>query len=107
MKIKLSSKGYGGEADPEFIELRNISDRKLFGFLGWEIGLLHEMLHLWSAKSIGEVSLSGAAKTSDMKRDHYFLIYHGDFVAGMILDHQIRAQSDSEFTLDDLIACEG
>jgi len=154
LRIKLTSSGFGGEADPEYIELRNINDTKLFGFLNWEIGLLHEVLHLWSAetftyvdyreqwfnegvteyltfrlatklgllkkeqvlnvfstpianylsaKGIGELSLSSAAKTSAMKREHYFLIYHGGFVAGMILDHQIRSRSNAQFTIDDLM----
>lgn len=41
LRIKISKSGFGGEADPEFIELRGVSDRKIFGFYGWEIALLH------------------------------------------------------------------
>ena len=154
LKVKLSSGGFGGEADPELIELRGISDQKLFGFYNWEIVLLHEILHLWSAetfryaeyreqwfnegvteyitfrlatklgvlksdqvlnafstpignylsaKGIGEHSLRSAAKTKELKSEHYFLVYHGGFVAGMILDHQIRSRSEGKFTLDDLM----
>ena len=154
LRIKISKNGFGGEADPEFIELRDVSERKLFGFYGWEIGLLHETLHLWSAetfgyvddqeqwfnegvteyltfrlatklgilkkdqilnafstpignylsaKGISEHSLRSAARTKKLKKEHYFLVYHGGFVAGMILDHQIRSRSKGEFTLDDLM----
>ena len=156
LRIKLSkiSKGLGGEADPEQIEFR-LSDSKLFGFYGWEIGILHEVLHLWSAetfryqddqeqwfnegvteyltfrlaaklgliekshvidvfskpistylsaKGIGKYSLRSAASTKELKRDHYFLVYHGGFVAGMVLDHQIRLKSNRKFTLEDLMS---
>ena len=147
------SEGFGGEADPEFIELR-ISDIKLFGFYNWEMLLLHELLHLWSAetfryaddkeqwfnegvseyltfrlaaklgiikkenvldafsrpigtylsaKGIGKYSLRSAASTDQLKRRHYFLVYHGGFVAGMVLDHQIRSRSAGKFTLYDLM----
>lgn len=154
LHLKLTSNGFGGEADPEFIELRGIGDRKLFGFYNWEIVLLHEVLHLWSAetflyaddqeqwfnegvteyitfrlaaklgvlkkdqvlnafskpignylsaKGIGEHSLRSVGKTSELKKAHYFLLYHGGFVAGMILDHQIRSRSNGKFTIDDLM----
>lgn len=42
--------GLGGEAEPEFIQLR-INDTKLFGFYSWEMVLLHEVFHLWSAET--------------------------------------------------------
>lgn len=155
LRIKLSNSGFGGETDPEFIELRSVNDKKLFGFYGWEISLLHEVLHLWSgetfkyadsqeqwfnegvteyltyriaaklgliekdnvlnafskpigtylsAKGIGKYSLRGSARTDELKKEHYFLVYHGGFTAGMVLDHQIRMRSNGEFTLDRLMS---
>lgn len=56
-----------------------------------------------SAKGIGEYSLRSAAKTSELKKQHYFLVYHGGFTAGMIIDHQIRVRSDREFTIETLM----
>ena len=153
LKIRLSN-GLGGEASPEFIDFR-ISNLKAFGFIDWEIGLLHEVLHLWSgetfryvddqeqwfnegvteyltfriaaklgiikkqeivstfarpistylsAKGIGQHSLRSASKTDELKKAHYFLVYHGGFVAGMVLDHQIRSRSNREFTLENLMS---
>ena len=153
LNIKLST-GFGGEADPEFIDFR-ISDLKLFGFYNWEIALLHEVLHLWSAetfryiddqeqwfnegvtdylafrlaaklgiiknadvlntfskpmgtylsaKGISVHSLRSAGSTDQLKREHYFLVYHGGFVAGMVLDHQIRSKSKGRFTLNNLMS---
>ena len=49
LKIRLSN-GLGGEASPEFIDFR-ISNLKAFGFIDWEISLLHEVLHLWSGET--------------------------------------------------------
>lgn len=119
------------EADPEVIDI-GIHDRKLYGFYSWELGVLHEMLHLWngetyryanakeqwfnegvseyltfrlgaklgiipedkvlstfaspigsylSAKGIGEISLREAGSTDQLKREHYFIVYHGGYVA--------------------------
>ena len=56
-----------------------------------------------SANGIGEYSLDSAAATPDLKRQHYFLLYHGGFVAGMVLDHQIRSKSNGRHTIDDLM----
>lgn len=152
LKLKVSQ-GMGGEADPEYIELR-INDTKLFGFYSWEMTLLHEVFHLWSAETfryssdreqwfnegateyytfklavklgiisqqevasrflfpVGSyLSAQGLTKTSMSlaplvdggKRDHYFLIYHGGLVAAMVLDYQIRANSNNIFSLDYLM----
>jgi len=153
LKIVVSD-GFGGEADPEFIDLR-ISDTKLFGFYNWEMLLIHELLHLWSAetfryvddqeqwfnegvteyltfriaaklgiikqedvlntfskplstylsaKGLGRYSMRSAASTDQLKRQHYFLIYHGGYVAGMVLDHQIRLRSHEKFSLSTLMS---
>ena len=57
-----------------------------------------------SAKGLGQYSLRSAARTDKLKQKHYFLVYQGGFVAGMVLDHQIRSQSNGKFSLDDLMA---
>lgn len=153
-KLKLIvSAGTGGESDPELIKLR-IDDTKLFGFYGWEMTLLHEVFHLWSAETfryesdrqqwfnegaaeyytfklavklgiipvediasrfnypvggylsgtgLGRVSMSQAGARVNGKREHYSLIYHGGFVASMVLDHQIRLNSEGIFSLDYLM----
>ncbi len=49
LKLKVSH-GVGGEADPEYIELR-IDDTKQFGFYTWEMTLLHEIFHLWNGET--------------------------------------------------------
>jgi len=38
------------EADPEIIDV-GIHNKKLFGFYTWELGVIHEMLHLWSGET--------------------------------------------------------
>lgn len=145
--------GFSGEANPETIEL-GISDIELYGFYGWEMIVLHEVLHFWnaetfryadnreqwfnegvseyltfrlaakigviskeeiidafakpigsylSAEGIGRLSLRKAASTDELKRQHYFLIYHGGYVVGMVLDHQIRLKSNGTKSLTDLM----
>jgi len=138
--------GFGGEADPETIAV-GISDNVLYGFYNWEVSILHEVLHLWSAetfryvnegvteyytfrlaaelgmvsqsqiletfskpiatylgsKGIGKLSPRDAASTDELKRAHYFLVYHGGFVAGLVLDHQIRLKSEGKYSLDDVM----
>ena len=154
IKLKEVSQGLGGEADPEIIELR-VSDATIFEVFNWEVALIHEILHLWSAetfryvddqeqwfnegvteyltyrlatklgiiksdkviaafsipianyvsaKGLGQYSLRSAASTDKLKKKHYFLVYQGGFVAGMVLDHEIRSQSNGKFSLDDLMA---
>ncbi|PCI53240.1 MAG: hypothetical protein COB36_12405 [Alphaproteobacteria bacterium] len=56
-----------------------------------------------SAKGIGSISLREAASTDELKRQHYFLVYHGGFVTGMVLDHQIRVNSKGKKNLTDLM----
>jgi len=141
------------EADPEIIDV-GIHNKKLFGFYTWELGVIHEMLHLWSgetfkyadnreqwfnegasdyltlrlgaalgiipedrilstfaapistylsAKGIGTISLREAGSTDQLKRDHYFIVYHGGYVAALVLDHQIRLKSKGQASLDDLM----
>jgi len=141
------------EADPEMLDI-GIHNKQPFGFYRWELGVLHEMLHLWSgetfkytdgheqwfnegvgdylalrlgaklglipqdkiistfaiqistylaAKGVGEVSLRTAGSTDQLKRDHYFLVYHGGYVVGLVLDHQIRMRSKGKASLDDFM----
>lgn len=40
----------GGEADPQLIKL-SWSEEKVFGYAKWQVALLHEIFHLWSAES--------------------------------------------------------
>src|SRR5262245_7058126 len=40
----------GGEADPEIVRMV-IGDEPMFGLYSWEMVLLHELFHLWSAES--------------------------------------------------------
>ena len=40
--------GRGGESDPGLVSV-TIGERPVFGFYGWELTLLHELFHLWSA----------------------------------------------------------
>ena len=152
LKIKVSH-GLSSEADPETIDL-GISEAKLYGFYNWEMGVIHEVLHFWSAetfryatnqeqwfnegvseyltlrlsaklgiiskdeifhvfakpistylsaKGIGKLSLREAASTDELKRQHYLLVYHGGYVVGMILDHQIRLKSNGAKSLTDLM----
>ena len=141
------------EADPEVIDI-GIHDKMPFGFYRWELGVVHEMIHLWSAETfryadgreqwfnegigdylafrlaaklgiipkdkilstfaapiatylsatgIGEISLRQAGSSALLKRQHYFLVYHGGYVAGLVLDHQIRLKSNGKASLDDLM----
>src|SRR5262245_19020547 len=39
----------GGESDPGLVSV-TIGERPVFGFYGWELTLLHELFHLWSAE---------------------------------------------------------
>lgn len=154
IKLTKRSKGLGGEADPEYIDLR-VSETKVFGFYDWEMAVLHEVLHLWSAetfryaddqdqwfnegvteylaqrlaaklgiikqeeilsifsrpigtylsaKGVGELSLRNAGGTDKLKKEHFLLVYHGGFVVGMVLDHQIRSKSKGKFSLDTLMS---
>lgn len=145
--------GLGGEADPEWIKV-GISDSPLHGFYGFEMTIIHEMFHLWSAETfryadgqeqwfnegvgeyftfriaaemgvipedqvlslfsrylatylsaagVGELSLREAGSTQELKQQHHFLVYHGGYVAGLVLDHKIRLESRGQHTLADLM----
>ncbi|MCS4308486.1 putative metalloprotease with PDZ domain [Rheinheimera pacifica] len=54
----------------------------------------------YSAKGLGKVSLREAGKSNQAKRDNYFLLYHGGWVAAMLLDHDIRHKTANEHSLD-------
>ena len=141
------------EADPEVIDI-GIHNKKLFGYYSWELGVLHELIHLWSAetfryadgreqwfnegvgnyltlrlgaklgvipkdqilstfampistylsgKGIGEISLRKAGSTGKLKQEHYFIVYHGGYVAALIIDHQLRLNSKGKANLNGLM----
>lgn len=141
------------EADPEILDI-GVHDKLLFGFYSWELAVIHEVLHLWSAETfryadgreqwfnegvseyltlrlgaklglivpekivstfaapiatyltangVGKVSLRKAGSSDQLKRDHYFLVYHGGYVVGLVLDHQIRLRSNGTANIEDLM----
>lgn len=145
--------GFGGEAHSERLDI-SIGDFKLFNFYNWEMIVLHEMFHLWSAETfryadgkeqwfnkgvaeyytlktaakiglsskdqiipaftaplgyylsangLGMLSMRKAGSTDSLKRDHYFLVYHGGYTAALYMDFQIRHDTNGEKSLDDLM----
>jgi hypothetical protein len=139
-----------GDSDPGVVTVV-AGERALFGFYSWQLVLLHELFHLWSAESfryrddreqwfnegvaeyymlrtatrrgvvapdaapgiaamaagfyatapgLGRISLREAGRT---KRDHYFLVYHGGWMAATVLDVDIRRRTDGAQGLDDLM----
>lgn len=81
--------------------------------LGAELGLIpkDQILSTFAApistyltgKGVGEVSLRKAGSTAQLKKDHYFLVYHGGYIAALILDHQIRLKSKGKASINDLM----
>jgi predicted metalloprotease with PDZ domain len=56
-----------------------------------------------SSVGLGEISMREAGATNQAKFDNYFLVYHGGWLAAMILDHDIRKQTKGKRSLDDLM----
>lgn len=56
-----------------------------------------------SSKGLGEISMREAGKTNKTKFANYFLVYHGGWVAAMVLDHDIRKRTNGTKSLDDLM----
>ncbi len=146
-------RGLGGEANAQHLKLA-ISDKKMFGFYNWEMVVLHELFHLWSAETfryaddseqwfnegvteyytfrtaakfgilardkvidafvtpigyylsangLGQLSLRQAGSTKERKKNHYFLVYHGGFTVGLLLNQQIRTKTSGKMSLDNLL----
>jgi predicted metalloprotease with PDZ domain len=56
-----------------------------------------------SAPGAGHLSLREAGRTPANKREHYFLVYHGGWMAATILDVDIRRRTRGTRSLDDLM----
>jgi len=56
-----------------------------------------------SAPALGTISLTRAASTPDLKFRNYFLVYNGGWMAGLVLDHDIRNRTNGRKSLDDLM----
>jgi len=56
-----------------------------------------------SARGLGRYSLREAGETPERKRDHYFLVYHGGWLAVLVLDHDLRRRSGNLQSLDDVM----
>jgi hypothetical protein len=56
-----------------------------------------------SAPGLGTVSLTDAAQTPELKFRNYFLVYEGGWMAGLVLDHDIRTRTKGKHSLDDLM----
>lgn len=55
------------------------------------------------ATGLGELSLRDAGATPELKRDHYFLVYHGGWIALLVLDHDIRRRTANLHSLDEVM----
>jgi hypothetical protein len=142
-----------GDSDPGIVTVV-AGEKAVFGFYSWQLVLLHELFHLWSAESfryrdgreqwfnegaaeyymlrtatrrgfvareaapaiaamaagfyasapgVGRISLREAGRTPAGKREHYFLVYHGGWMAATILDVDIRRRTRGTRSLDDLL----
>lgn len=54
-----------------------------------------------SAEGLGRLSMREAGSNNKLKFDNYFLVYHGGWVAAMVLDHDIRSRTANKYCLDD------
>ncbi|RUO68443.1 hypothetical protein [Idiomarina ramblicola] len=54
----------------------------------------------YSANGLGKISLREAGKNNKSKFNNYFFVYHGGWVAAMLLDHDIRSKTDNNCSLD-------
>jgi predicted metalloprotease with PDZ domain len=56
-----------------------------------------------TAPGLGRISLREAGSTPDNKRANYVLVYHGGWIAGTLLDVDIRRRTRGGRSLDDLM----
>ncbi|MDP5135685.1 hypothetical protein ORJ04_06955 [Rheinheimera baltica] len=56
-----------------------------------------------SSERLGRLSMREAASNNKAKFDNYFLVYHGGWVAAMVLDHDIRSRTANQHSLDDVM----
>ena len=154
IRVELSAARRGeGESDPGLVRVA-MGREPMFGFYTWQMTLLHELFHLWSAESFryntdeeqwfnegaaefytlqtaarlgfikndqvpatfaipvtfystsldaGRMSLRKAGSNPALKRDHYFLVYHGGLTAVMMLDYEIRRGSRGQRSMNDVM----
>jgi predicted metalloprotease with PDZ domain len=154
LTVNLSTAVAGeGDSDPGVLTVV-AGEKPLFGFYSWQLMILHELVHLWSAETFryrddreqwfnegvaeyymlrtatrrgfvapeaapaiaamaagfytsapaaGRVSLREAGRTPANKREHYFLVYHGGWMAATLLDVDIRRRTQGMRSLDDLM----
>lgn len=74
-----------------------VSPAEALSVAAFPIGTYH------SARNLGRVPLRQAAMDGRAKRENYFLVYHGGWVAAMLLDHDIRVRTGNLHSLDDLM----
>jgi len=55
------------------------------------------------SSGLGNISIREAAIDDDTKFDNFFLVYHGGWTAAMVLDTDIRASTNNQKSLDDLM----
>lgn len=56
-----------------------------------------------SSRGLGKISMREAGASNKTKFNNYFLVYHGGWLVTMILDHEIRKQTEGDKSLDDLM----
>ncbi|WP_372628119.1 hypothetical protein [Arsukibacterium sp.] len=76
-------------------ELGLISARDALAIAAVPVGFYH------SAAGLGRLSMREAGNNNKLKFDNYFLVYHGGWVAAMVLDHDIRSRTANQYSLDD------
>ncbi len=65
--------------------------------------LAHPVSNYLTARNLGVLSLRNAAADQRSKMENYFLIYNGGWLVALIIDMQIREDSQGEKSLDDLM----
>lgn len=76
-------------------ELGFISARDALAIAAVPLGFYH------STAGLGRLSMREAGSTNKLKFDNYFLVYHGGWVAAMVLDHDIRTRTANQYSLND------
>lgn len=76
-------------------ELGLISARDALTIAAMPLGFYH------SAEGLGRLSMREAGSNNKLKFDNYFLVYHGGWVAAMVLDHDIRTRTANQYSLND------
>ena len=152
VELRMAQRGEGN-ADPGLVQV-TMGREPMMGYYTWQMVLLHELFHLWSAESFryqseeeqwfnegaaefytlqtaarlglirndqvpatfaipvafystaldaGRMSMRKAGSTPTLKRDHYFLVYHGGLTALLALDYEIRRQSRGQRSMNDVM----